>query len=133
MASPAAAVPCLDPGGVDGVLGGGRGDLAAVEPQAELHAEEQQQDDRGEDRRVGGDLAAVVPPAAGERAGGASGQKPKLNRPAAAGDGGQHDAADGDGGDEHEAGPGDAAVELAAVVGARPPCSRAASGLEEAA
>ena len=50
----------LDTGGVDGVLGGGGGDLAAVEPHAELHAEEHQQDDRGEHGGVGGDLAAVV-------------------------------------------------------------------------
>ena len=62
VASPNGRAARLDAGGVDRVLGGGGRHLAAVDPQAELQHDEQQQDDQHEDRRVRGDLAPVVPP-----------------------------------------------------------------------
>ena len=61
-------------GRLEGVLSGGRGDLAAVEPHAELHAEERQEHDGPEHRRVGGDLPAVGGNAAPSRGRGQPGR-----------------------------------------------------------
>src|SRR5918994_5243184 len=67
-------------------------------------------------------LAAISPRSSHRRCrdrAGCIGLEAEVEPSGRGGDRGEHDAADGDRGDQHEPGPGDAAVELAAVIG---PC-----------